>query len=70
MVISWVVEALDHLDLLIKPYKGLTRELLHHAIGGRLTYSLVLFSEPHGKSVIMEGYDTMLMVASSFSIAV
>lgn len=69
MVISWAEKSLDHLDLLIEPRTGLTRELLRHAIGGRLTHSPILFSGPHGKSVRMEGYDSVLMVASGFGIA-
>lgn len=69
MVISWAEGAQDHLDLFIEPRRGLTREFLYHAKNGHAMDPLVLFSGPHGKSVRMDKYENILMVATGFGIA-
>jgi FAD-binding domain len=69
VVISWAEDPQDHLNLFIEPHRGLTRELLNHAQKGRAKHSPVLFSGPHGKSVCMDDYENILMVASDFEIA-
>jgi NAD(P)H-flavin reductase len=69
VVISWAVREQDSLDLFVEPRSGLTRELLNHAKNSHAIYPLVMFSGPHGRSISMEGYETVLMVASGFGIA-
>jgi len=69
VVISWAAKPQNHLDLFIKPRQGLTRELLDHAKNGFAINPLVLLSGPHGKSVPMNDYENILMVASDFGIA-
>ena len=69
MVISWAPGEQDTVDLLIEPQRGVTRELLHHAKEGGAMDRLVMFSGPHGTSVAMDEYETILMVASGFGIA-
>lgn len=69
VVISWSEKPQDQLDLLIEPRRGLTRELLNHAKSGQEMYSPVLFSGPHGRSVGIDGYEQILMIASGFGIA-
>ncbi|KAI9769850.1 MAG: hypothetical protein M1840_003844 [Geoglossum simile] len=69
VVISWAEGAQDHLDLFIEPRRGLTRELLYHAKNGHSMDPLVLFSGPHGKSVRIDKYENILMVATGFGIA-
>ncbi|KFZ18315.1 hypothetical protein V501_01286 [Pseudogymnoascus sp. VKM F-4519 (FW-2642)] len=61
----------DTLELFIQPRRGLTRELFSH---GTLDKSvsvprLALFSGPHGISVPVGEYETVLMVATGFGIA-
>ncbi|KAI9774177.1 MAG: hypothetical protein M1839_001879 [Geoglossum umbratile] len=69
VVISWAEKPQDHLDLFIEPRRGLTRELLSHAMNRHATNHLVLFSGPHGKSVPVDDCENILMVASGFGIA-
>lgn len=69
VVISWAVREQDNLDLFVEPRRGLTRELLNHAKNSHVMHPLVLFSGPHGRSVSIEAYETVLMVASGFGIA-
>ena len=57
------------IDLLIEPQRGLTRDLLYHAKGDPATNFLVLFSGPHGTSVVLDEYESILVVASGFGIA-
>ncbi|OBT51203.1 hypothetical protein VE04_07721 [Pseudogymnoascus sp. 24MN13] len=59
----------DRLDLLIEPQRGLTRELLYHAKKGYTINPLVMFSGPHGASLLMGEYESVLIVASGFGIA-
>lgn len=68
-MISLADEPQVALDLFIEPRRGLTRELLHHAQSVHTTNPLVLFTGPHGSSVAMDGYESILMVASGFGIA-
>lgn len=69
MVISWAELPQDSLELFIEPRRGWTRKLLYHAQHGRTEHSPVLLSGPHGKSVCMDGYGSVLMIASDFGIA-
>jgi predicted ferric reductase len=69
MVISWALGKQDTVDLLIEPRRGVTQELLVHAKKGSTIYRLVMFSGPHGTSVAMDEYETILMIASGFGIA-
>ncbi len=69
MVISWGPGKQQIIDLLIEPQRGLTRDLLYHAKGDHAANFLVLFSGPHGTSVAMDEYESILMVASGFGIA-
>ena len=68
-VISWDAKDQDRLDLLIEPRRGLTRELLYHAEKGYTINPLVMFSGPHGATLSMGEYESVLMVASGFGIA-
>lgn len=69
MVISWAPGKQYSVDLLVEPQRGLTREMLYHAKKGNATNLLVMFSGPHGISVDMDKYESILMVASGFGIA-
>ena len=69
MVISWAVQKQDSLDLFVEPCSGLTKELLNHAKRSHAIHPLIMFSGPHGRSIPMEGYETVLMVATGFGIA-
>ncbi|OBT74032.1 hypothetical protein VF21_07829 [Pseudogymnoascus sp. 05NY08] len=68
-VISWDAKDQDRLDLLIEPRRGLTREMLYHAEKGYTINPLVMFSGPYGGTLSMGEYESVLMVASGFSIA-
>jgi hypothetical protein len=68
-VFSWAAPVQDTLDLLIEPQRGLTRELLNHAKRGYTINPIVMFSGPHGMDLAMDRYESVLMVASGFSIA-
>lgn len=68
MVISWAPGEQHTINLLIEPQRGLTRDLLYHAKSNYTTNYLVLFSGPHGTSVAMDEYESILMVASGFGI--
>jgi hypothetical protein len=46
-----------HLDLLIEPQRGLTRELLYHAKNGYTINLIVMFTGPHGTNVSMGEYE-------------
>ena len=69
MVISWKPGKQDNIELFIKPRRGFTRKLLYHAANGHLRDPVVIFSGPHGKSIDMDDYESVLMVASGFGIA-
>jgi hypothetical protein len=70
VVISWAEKPQDYLDLFIEPRRGLTRELLWYTKSGHAMNPWVLFSGPYGKSIPMDDYENILMVASSFGIVV
>jgi hypothetical protein len=65
MVISWAPGELDTVELLLEPRRGMTRELLHYTREGGATDLLVMFSGPHGRSIAMDEYETILMVATA-----
>lgn len=69
MVISWAAKEQDTLDLLIEPQRGLTRELLYHAKKGYTINPIVMFTGPHGRDIVMDDFNSILMVASGFGIA-
>lgn len=69
VVISWAEESQNHLDLLVECRRGLTQKLLNLAEGGRKRHFPLLFSGPHGKSICMDDYEKILMIASDFGIA-
>jgi predicted ferric reductase len=69
VVMSWTNGPQKTLDLFVKPRRGLTRELLLHAKSPHVSSPLVLISGPHGRSEAVDGYESVLMVASGFGIA-
>jgi NAD(P)H-flavin reductase len=80
MVTSWEAGPQKSLDLFIEPRRGLTlelfyhtkareSELFYHAKDKESTGFLILFTGPHGKSIPVDKYETILMVASGFGIA-
>jgi predicted ferric reductase len=69
VVTSWAEEPQGQLDLFIEPRRGFTRQLLHHGKEGRTVHRPLLFSGPHGRSVEVDGYEKVLMVASGVGIA-
>ncbi|KAH7393741.1 putative cell surface metalloreductase [Cadophora sp. MPI-SDFR-AT-0126] len=69
MVISWTPGKQDTIELFVKPRRGFTRKLLYHAANGHLRNPVVMFSGPHGTSIAMDEYESVLMVASGFGIA-
>ena len=69
-VTSWSEKEQRSLDLLIEPRSGLTQRLLTYSRvhpGG--SDCLALFTGPHGISVPIDEYETVLLVASGFGIA-
>ncbi|PVH67427.1 hypothetical protein DL98DRAFT_443624, partial [Cadophora sp. DSE1049] len=69
MVISWTPGKQDTIELFVKPRRGFTRKLLYHAMNDHLRNPVVMFSGPHGTSIAMDEYESVLMVASGFGIA-
>lgn len=69
VVISWADGPQEILELFVEPRRGLTRELLLHAESQHKSSPLVLISGPHGRSEAVDGYESVLMVASGFGIA-
>lgn len=70
IITSWSEKEQRSLDLFIEPRSGLIRKLLtyskiHHGGASRLA----LFSGPHGTSVLIGEYETVLLIASGFGIA-
>jgi hypothetical protein len=59
----------ETVDLFIEPHRGLTSELLYHAQRVYTTDLLVHFSGLHGRSIMMDRYESILVVASGFDIA-
>ena len=75
-VTSWAEKEQRSLDLLIDARSGLTRQLFTFA--NLLTYGegrygtsghLALFTGPHGISVPIDEYETVLLIASGFGVA-
>jgi hypothetical protein len=58
------------LDLFIKPCPSLTGELVPHTDNPHTSPPLVLVSKLHGQSEAVEEHESVLMVASRFSITV
>lgn len=71
VVTNWADGKQDTLELFIQPRRGLTRELFSHGtLDERGSVPrLALFSGPHGISVPVGEYETVLMVATGFGIA-
>ena len=69
MVISWAPGKQHTINLLIDPQRGLTQELLYHAKKSHAMSPLVVFSGTHRISIEMDEYESILMVASGFSVA-
>jgi hypothetical protein len=84
-VVSWSEGKQKHLDFLLEPRKGITRKLLElgkanhelrstdevedYMVTRNLKPHLAWFSGPHGPSVSIGDYETVLMIASDFGIA-
>lgn len=71
MVTSWAAGHQDTLELFIEPRRGMTRELLRR---GKYDMKinrcrLALFSGPHGISIPVCAYESVIMVATGFGIA-
>lgn len=69
-VISWTEEKTNSLDLLVEPRGGFTKKLNQHSKRheGSSQSCIALYTGPHGMSIPMEDYETVLMVASDFGI--
>ena len=69
-VTSWSEKEQRSLDLLIESRGGLTRKLLTYSkVNHGGSDRLALFTGPHGISVPIEEYETVLLIASGFGIA-
>jgi len=71
MVTSWAEGPQDTLELFIEPRRGLTRELLRCGkYDMKINRSrLALFSGPHGISIPVCAYESVVMIATGFGIA-
>ena len=71
VVTNWVEGKQGTLELFVQPKRGLTRELSSHGtLDARDSIPrLALFSGPHGISIPVVEYKTVLMVATGFGIA-
>ncbi|KAH9206361.1 cell surface metalloreductase [Leptodontidium sp. 2 PMI_412] len=71
VVTNWVEGKQGTLDLFIQPRRGFTRDLFRHGTTDErdIIPRLVLFSGPHGISIPVVKYETVLMVATAFGIA-
>ena len=69
-MISWAEQGQDTLDLLIEPRSSLTRELWHYAKDCSSIYPFIIFSGLYRQGIAVEEYETILIVASGFSIIV
>ena len=71
MVASWADDRSGSLDLLVIPRRGFTSELLRHAKinGPGPLLCLAAFSGPHGRTISVKDYESVLMVASGSGIA-
>ncbi|KAH6668340.1 hypothetical protein B0J14DRAFT_600446 [Halenospora varia] len=71
VVTNWVEGKQGTLELFVQPRRGLTRKLFSHGTldTRNLIPRLALFSGPHGISIPVVEYETVLMVAAGFGIA-
>ena len=71
VVTNWVEGKQDTLELFIQPRRGFTRDIFSHGTTDArdIIPRLVLFSGPHGISIPVVEYETVLMVATGFGIA-
>jgi NAD(P)H-flavin reductase len=70
VIISWSEREQSSLELLIEPRGGMTRKLLNCSEDHKGGLNcLALFTGPHGISVPVEEYETVVLVASGFGIA-
>lgn len=82
-VVSWSEGNQDHLDFLLEPRKGITRELMRLAranvesrrtgedddiVTRHLQPHIAWYSGPHGSSVPVGDYESIIMIASDFGI--
>ena len=70
VVISQIEILQNYLDLFIEPQRGLTRELLYYTRNRHIINPLVLLSRPYRKSVSIDSYQNILMIASDFGITI
>ncbi|KAK7985501.1 hypothetical protein PG996_005258 [Apiospora saccharicola] len=71
MVTSWAEIAQYNIELFVEPRRGITSKLLRNATldTNRSAYRTAFFSGPHGKSVPVWDFETVLLVATGFGIA-
>ncbi|KAH6675937.1 hypothetical protein B0J14DRAFT_587659 [Halenospora varia] len=71
VVTNWVEGKQGTLELFVQPRRGLTRKLFSHGTLDTRNFipRLALFSGPHGISIPVVEYETVLMVATGFGIA-
>ena len=70
VVTTWADTPMNTLDLFVVPRRGFTRQLLDYARdrnGAKTKW--VIFSGPHGKSIPVGTYETVLLVADGAGIA-
>ncbi|KAH7305377.1 hypothetical protein BKA65DRAFT_531190 [Rhexocercosporidium sp. MPI-PUGE-AT-0058] len=72
VVINWVEGKQGTLEFFIQPRRGFIRNLFSHGTTDArdIIPCLALFSGPHGISILVVEYETVLMVATDFGIAV
>ncbi|KAJ5976642.1 hypothetical protein N7481_010349 [Penicillium waksmanii] len=71
IVTSWSRGRHDAIELFVQPRGGMTSDLLSLAAGapGCPVPFLAMFTGPHGTSEIVDGFETVLLIASGFGIA-
>ncbi|KIW36230.1 uncharacterized protein PV06_11478 [Exophiala oligosperma] len=70
MVASWSTEAQEYLEIFIQPRRGLTRDLHHIARpDGPFVCKWAMFSGPHGNTVAVGEYETVVLIADGVGIA-
>jgi hypothetical protein len=69
-VVSWTEEKTNSLDLLVESRGGFTQKLHQQSKRhGRSSHSCVaVYTDPHGMSIPVEDYETVLVVASDFGV--
>ncbi|KAH7310341.1 hypothetical protein BKA65DRAFT_413916, partial [Rhexocercosporidium sp. MPI-PUGE-AT-0058] len=68
-VISWILKKQDIIELFVKPRRGFTRKLLYYTANSYLRSSVVVFNGPHNISIVINEYESVLIIASGFGIA-